>query len=821
MLLSGFEDVVLLNAQYEQETAARVEAQLSVRDANSIYLSLVDTLTVGVIRKDINGMCLFANKMACQILGRRIEEIVGKYDAELFRPEVAEYQRAFDYRVMETGEIHEECLAYDTLHLGNRYFNLRASPVWSSVSEIVGTQTTWSDVTELKHAEAELLRAKTIAEEASLAKSQFLSAMSHELRTPLNGVIGMTELLSGTDLSATQHQYVDACRNSGKLLLQVIDHILDFSKIECGKMELDLHEFDLEQLVADTVDAMAWSASQKSLELSCDIDLSSWTKLKGDSHRLQQILVNLIGNAIKFTDAGEVVVKVKTELKSDDSVRVRFSVSDTGIGILPDKLCKLFQAFSQVDMCTTRNYGGTGLGLAISKSLVDLMNGTMGVVSKTQEGSTFWFELPLDRVPNAVGHTSDQAQLAGMRALIVDDNETNRLILSGYSSSWGVASVTAASVAEALAEIENATLVGSQFDIILTDYNMPHRDGLELCQAIKQYPHHVVLLLGSTDICLGGDEMRAHGIDAILRKPLRRQELYDVLCNALDSASKKKMQHTSAASPPTDEQCPAGHILVAEDNDINIMYIRELIKLMGCTCAVAKNGHEALKAVQHGHYDLVLMDCQMPEMDGFEATRRIRQLESDGGLKGHLPIVALTANALSDDRARCLKAGMDEYISKPVQQGTIKSIFTRFLNCPGKSGVDVANAEDTDILQAAPIDAEALLRRCFGKLEFTQSLLDHFESEGLKRVREIQKHASERHAVTVADLAHALRGAAGILCANAVQELAASVEQAGRSSDFDAIAAEVGILAAEMGRCIEYMPQLRQRLLMLNNSKQT
>jgi Amt family ammonium transporter len=393
---------------------------------------------------------------------------------------------------------------------------------------------------------------------------------------------------------------------------------------------------------------MAWWAVDKDLEMPCYVDQMSRLVLKGDSNRLRQVLVNLLGNAVKFTEAGEVTVRSMIVGRQDDRVTVRFSISDTGIGIAPDKLDRLFQSFSQVDASTTRNYGGTGLGLAISQSLVELMGGTIGVDSEAGKGSTFWFEASFALVAESSEGVPGQLQLAGLRVLIVDDNETNRLILNEYASGWGLTSITTASVDEALAAVDRAQADGAPFHVVLTDYNMPERDGLDLARALKDHPQLIVLLLGSTDIYLNPDQLREHGIDAILRKPLRRHELYDVLCGVLVSTETVAKPTGNKPHSANEEAHLSGHILLAEDNSINQMYMVELMKQFGCTCDTVPNGREAIVAVQQTNYDLVLMDCQMPEMDGYEATRALRADPAHADL----PIIAMTADAMAGDRER-------------------------------------------------------------------------------------------------------------------------------------------------------------------------
>lgn len=827
VLLSGFEDVVLLNTKYEEETAARLKAQKALRDSHAMYLSLVEMLAVGVVRKDVDGIYIFANKMACDILGKWDKEIVGKTDFDLYPREIAKQHRSHDRYTMETGHIHEESLDVDDPISGKRCFRVRRSPVRNVDGQVVGTQATWADITAFKRAESELLQAKEVAEVASLAKSQFLASMSHELRTPLNGVIGMTELLGGTQLDEQQQQFVAACRSSGESLLMLINDILDLSKIEAGKLELDLHEFDLEELVTDTVELMSWRAAKKGLETPCYIDQMRQILVSGDSGRLRQVLVNLLGNAIKFTESGEVAVRLQTHDRHDKRLTVRFAVSDTGIGIPAEQRDRLFESFSQVDSTTTRKYGGTGLGLSISQRLVEMMGGTIGVQSEVGAGSTFWFEVPFDLAAESTNETGDDADdnvsLAGRRVLIVDDNETNRLILFEYAAGWDVEPVVVSSVDEALAAIERAELNGAPFHVVLTDYNMPERDGLDLADELKNHPEMLVLLLSSSDVGLPIDELRERGVHTTLRKPVRRRELHDVIRRALAPEEDTASPGDDNSAVATEARLPFAHILLVEDNNINQMFVQQLLKRQGCTCDTANDGHKATEMVQQSRYDLVLMDCQMPEMDGFEATRRIREMESNGTLDGHLPIVALTANALKGDRDECLDAGMDEYLSKPVQVCEVRSILERFLKEEQQAHTpeSAEPGKETASSVPLPIDAKSLLARCLGDLEFAESLLGELESTGLERVESIRHQAAQRDSIGTAEAAHTLKGAAGILCAESVSSLAADIEHAARATELEDIEAMISNLTNEMQRCLDGLPTLRKEMQLLKATSES
>ena len=537
------------------------------------------------------------------------------------------------------------------------------------------------DIVDRRHYEEALEQARRSAEQANLAKSHFLANMSHELRTPLNGVIGMTELLSGTSLTNQQRQFIDACRKSGESLLQLINRILDFSKIEAGKLELDVHAFDLVQLVSDTVDTMRWRATEKGLATPWHVDNLARHTLKGDSGRVRQVLVNLIGNAIKFTESGSVTLHVRQVDRKGKSITLRFSVSDTGIGVPKHKQEKLFETFSQVDSSTTHKYGGTGLGLSICKSLIEMMGGTVGVRSESGTGSTFWFDLPFEVASQADGQAVEGAQ--------------------------------------------------------------------------------------------------------------------------------------------QNEQRFNGRVLVAEDNEINQMYIATLLKKLGCECTTVGNGQEAVELLREKPFDLVLMDCQMPEMDGFQATRAIRETESDGSDSQRIPIVALTANAIKGDRERCLDAGMDDYLSKPVRIEEVSAVLARYLKSAAPPEYERSPAEIIDCRDARegaataesegplPIDPHALLERCVGNLEFAESLLDELNSTGSRQVEEIRHFSTQGKATETANAAHALKGATGILCAQELCRLASEIEQASRNEQLSDVEAMIRDLSKEMDHCLGSLPAVR------------
>lgn len=696
---------------------AEIERQVFERRFSDLFEMSPDAIVIS----SRDGVIVQANQRAAEMFGWTLSELVGQPVEVLLPASLRAGHPQLRQRYLESAMPRAMGIGRnDLLGLtkdGNEFpIDISLSPMQTPEGLLVAA--TVRDATErqkvlkeLQSAAGELRAANALIEEershlaervaertaeltatneeliqASRFKSEFLATMSHELRTPLNGVLGMNELLLKTPLTIKQREFVDASTTSGRALLSLVNDVLDLSKIEAGKLELDIRSCELETLASDVVTMFSHRAKQTGISLVSQLDPETCVTALCDETRLRQVLVNLIGNALKFTSKGSVILESKCVERDDRRIVVRWAVTDTGLGIPEDKVIRLFSPFSQVDRSTSRQFGGTGLGLSITKQLVELMGGTIGVTSRLGVGSTFWIEIPFEFV-NAEMKTIQRRQaLAGTRVLVVDGVGRDRRQIADCLVSWECPFQHVSTLREAVETVAQAERAGKPFAVVIVDSRVAVGDEIVHLENLARRPNLPVIGLGIDESHDLAAQLQQIGLRRVLKDPVRSAALFETLTSVMaTSAASESSNQPAVADEPT--TLFSAHILVAEDNHINQLFVRELLKHCGCTCDVANNGINALAALEKNHYDLVLMDCQMPDMDGFTATREIRHRELSGALIGRVPILALTANALKGDRELCLEAGMDDYLTKPLQPAQLRAMLSKFLRTQPSSTV--------------------------------------------------------------------------------------------------------------------------------------
>ncbi len=764
---------------------------------------VVESMSDAVIVTDAQHRITDLNPAAERLMGRKLSEVKGQTSVRAASAFADLIQRFYNL-----SSAHEELAL--TMNGEQRFYDLRISTLPERRGSPTGRLVVLRDVTDRKLAMQAMEQAKAEAEAANEAKSAFLAMMSHEIRTPMNAIIGMTSLLLDTDLTPEQNDYAETVRSSSDALLTIINDILDFSKIEAGKLELERHPFDLRECIESALDLVAARATEKGLDLAYQLDKLTPPAIYGDVTRLRQILVNLLSNAVKFTEKGEVVLSVSVkrndeERDSDGQMRdvladyeLSFAVRDTGIGISDEGKARLFQSFSQVDASTTRRYGGTGLGLSISKRLAELMGGTMWVESEPGVGSIFHFTILVEEAP-APAHPyldSSQPYLVGKRMLIVDDNATNRSILSLQAQSWGILPYAYASGQEALAQVRE----GMSFDVAILDMQMPDMDGLMLAEQLRslQSAEHLPIIMLTS---LGRGDVDTHNVQfaAFLHKPIKPSQLYNALLPLFADQKYSRSIPSSTESSAKQFDTELGrrlplHILLAEDNTVNQRLALRLLARMGYRADVAGNGLEVLEALQRQSYDVILMDVQMPEMDGLETTRAIHK---DVSTKQRPRIIAMTANAMQGDREECLAAGMDDYLTKPIQVKAMQDALER-------AGLEVkrrevppqplagSSREVTPVSQdgtqpsgsSPAIDPAVLAElRQFqgdGEPDILLELAEAFQSETPPLLEALHVAVREEQPEALKRAAHNLKGSSYNIGARTMAEICSSLESLGK-----------------------------------------
>jgi PAS domain S-box-containing protein len=775
-----------------------IERRRAIDELDRFFTLSLDMLCVA----GFDGYFKRVNRAWQRQLGWSEEELLTKPYLELIHPDDLESTRAAAAR-LEAGD--------DVVYFENRYFHKDGTTRWLlwASTPVPAEQVIYAaarDITERKATEEtmnQLVRAlevsKRRAEEATATKSAFLANMSHEIRTPLNAILGMTALTLDTRLTDTQRDYLSTVKSSGEALLALINDILDFSKIEARHLDLEARPFDLREAVGDACRVLALRATEKGLELACEIEPDVPDQLVGDAGRLRQVLVNIIGNAVKFTNRGEVVVRVAVERTTGPDVVLQFTVSDTGIGIPGDMLSHIFRPFTQADSSTTRRYGGTGLGLAIAERLVELMGGRLWVESEVDRGSTFHFTTAFTRRDASVA--SDAAArtrgLEGLRVLVVDDHATNRRILEHMLSSWQMEPTTVADARSAMAALRQAT-PRERFDAVITDCQMPEVDGFMLAREIRgdaRVRSTPIIMLTSMGRAEDVAECQRMGLDAYLTKPVKHSDLLDTLVSLFGSAARSATVAAASAAPRPSRRL---RILVAEDNAVNRQLALTILGKRGHAVHGVEDGQQAVEQAAAGRYDVIVMDLQMPRMSGLDATMAIRDRERRTGR--HVPIIALTAHAMRGDRERCLAAGMDGYLTKPIDVEELAATVERFGTASTPLQREAAPAAAATA--AVDFDERAALSHT-GDRDVLAQMVAIFRTDGPLLVRRIGRAVAARDAEALRQYAHTLKGSAATLGAEAIRETAAALEEAGRSRRLAGASRLAGTLARQMGRLLD------------------
>ncbi len=781
VILSALGWAVVLRRRVREQTATirrRLESEAALEER---YRDLFENANDIIYTHDMAGYFVSVNKAWEQLTGYTREEALRMKITEIVAPEHRDLtQQIIEQKAEERTQVHYELdiIARDgcrrTLEVSNRLI--------SEGGQEAGVQGIARDITQRKQISAELATARDVALESSRLKSEFLANMSHEIRTPMNGIIGMTELALDTELNAEQRDYLNMVNQSAESLLSIINDILDFSKIEAGKLELESKDFDLQEIIGNTLRPFAVRADQKGLELTWRAAPGVPKYVLGDSTRLRQILINLVGNAIKFTEQGEVAVSVEEESRTTDEVSLHFQVRDTGIGVPPEKQAIIFEAFAQADGSTTRKYGGTGLGLAITSQLVKLMGGRIWVESPTNSatGTVFHFIVKVGLSDTTSRESlADLSDLCALRVLVVDDNETNRRILKETLACWAMKPEVAHSGPEALAKMERAAAQGEPFQLLLLDAHMPEMDGFTVVERIRQMPELdgiMIMMLSSADQKNQVRRCRELKLNDYLVKPIQRTDLLTAIKNALGLQLQNEIESEMKTQPVFTYEGRRLRVLLAEDNTINQHLAVRLLEKRGHTVALAVNGREAVDLIAQSRFDVVLMDCQMPEMNGFDATAAIRQDEQAKGI--HTPIIAMTAYAMKGDRERCLAAGMDSYLSKPIHADELFQALDEVIKTQA-----IGEKAHNQPPAKSEFDLSSFIERADGDIELARELVEIFFEDSPKQMAAIRAAVAQSDSARLERASHTMKGVLGYFADEEGIKAAAQLQTMGESGE--------------------------------------